>query len=53
MWTCPYCGNKNGMIFEDQQMSGMLCLHPECGRVEELNRDALRADREEWADSDM
>ncbi len=32
MWTCRYCGSNQGMYYKDQQLEGMLCLAPECGR---------------------
>lgn len=53
MWSCPHCGNQHGMMFEDQQMSGMLCMHPDCGRVDVLTAEEIRNNREQWADSDM
>lgn len=53
MWICPYCGNKEGMIFEDEQMSGMLCLSPDCGRVDLRDPKELRIDDEYWAESDF
>lgn len=29
---CPFCGSEYGMPYKDNQLTGMLCLHPECGR---------------------
>lgn len=32
MWKCKYCGGSSGMYYKDNQLEGMLCLEPECGR---------------------
>ncbi|MCF6093163.1 hypothetical protein L1765_04025 [Microaerobacter geothermalis] len=34
MWSCPFCGSHYGIPFEDQHLRGILCLHPDCGRVD-------------------
>jgi len=48
MWTCPYCGGTAGQPFHDNQLNGMLCLDPDCGRFVE---DESRPD--DWVDSDF
>lgn len=53
MWTCPYCGNQHGMIFEDSQMTGVLCLHPDCGRMDQQDYQEIRSNPELWAESDF
>ncbi len=53
MWSCPQCGNHNGMMIEDQQLSSMLCMHPDCGRVDPLDSEEVRASPDHWVDSDM
>lgn len=37
MWSCPFCGNHNGIRFQDSNLKGMLCMHPDCGRFDELD----------------
>lgn len=37
MWSCPYCGNYQGLPFGDSNLKGMLCLHPDCGRFDEMD----------------
>ncbi|WP_164984859.1 hypothetical protein [Ammoniphilus sp. CFH 90114] len=37
MWSCPYCGNHSGVKFKDMNLQGMLCMHPDCGRFNELD----------------
>ena len=37
MWMCPYCGNNGGVKFKDLNLKGMLCMHPDCGRFDEMN----------------
>lgn len=37
MWSCPYCGNYQGLLFGDSNLKGMLCLHPDCGRFDEMD----------------
>lgn len=49
MWSCPYCGNHTGMPFEDNQLKGMICLHPACGRFNSLQA----SDDENLEDSDF
>ncbi|GIO00662.1 hypothetical protein ABE137_08590 [Brevibacillus laterosporus] len=34
MWECPYCGFANGHVFLDNQLHGILCLNPDCGRFD-------------------
>ena len=36
MWSCPYCGNSGGVKFMDPNLKGMLCMHPDCGRFDEM-----------------
>ncbi|MEW9667698.1 hypothetical protein [Ammoniphilus sp. 3BR4] len=40
MWSCPYCGNHSGVRFKDSNLQGMLCMHPDCGRFNELDEQA-------------
>ncbi len=51
MWTCPYCGGTVGQPFHDDQLQGMLCLQPDCGRFVET--DPAAGDGSEWDDSDL
>jgi hypothetical protein len=53
MWTCPYCGHHHGMFFEDRQLTGVICLHPDCGRIDEIDREELKNSPELYTDSDM
>lgn len=39
MWSCPHCGNSGGVKFKDSNLKGMLCMHPDCGRFDELTED--------------
>lgn len=39
VWTCPYCGNQDGVYFRDRNLEGMLCADPECGRFYPLKAD--------------
>lgn len=32
MWQCEYCYGRNGMVFKDNNLEGVLCLEPDCGR---------------------
>jgi len=34
MWSCPHCGQQAGLPFQDDQLQGMLCLNPDCGRFD-------------------
>ncbi|WCK56134.1 hypothetical protein PP175_09590 [Aneurinibacillus sp. Ricciae_BoGa-3] len=36
MWKCHYCGSEDGMPYKDRNLSGMLCLAPDCGRFNEI-----------------
>jgi len=47
MWQCKYCGSSKGMYYKDNQLEGMLCLDPNCGRFSE------HEDNEELYDSDL
>ncbi|MFY0542719.1 hypothetical protein [Brevibacillus sp. H7] len=51
MWTCPYCGGTLGQPFQDDQLRGMLCLQPDCGRFVETKMDL--DDGKEWNTSDL
>jgi hypothetical protein len=44
MWSCSYCGNHTGMPYEDSQLKGMLCLHPDCGRFNPYDDDSVELD---------
>lgn len=48
MWTCSYCGKDQGMYYKDQQLEGMLCLEPDCGRFNNVVNN-----KEELSDSDL
>lgn len=51
MWMCPYCGSSKGQPFSDAQLSGMLCLNPDCGRFDStLDAEQVNSD---WDDSDL
>lgn len=39
VWICPFCGNKDGMPYEDSQLTGILCLNPECGRFQPFSKE--------------
>jgi transcription elongation factor Elf1 len=41
MWTCPYCGSNNGVIFKDNQLKGMLCMEQDCGRFNQMDDSQL------------
>ncbi|WP_170145317.1 hypothetical protein [Ammoniphilus oxalaticus] len=41
MWTCPYCGNSGGVGFVDPNLKGMLCMHPNCGRFDEMTEGRI------------
>ncbi len=47
MWKCQFCGNSNGIPYKDQNLEGMLCLAPDCGRFNHIEQD------EEIYDSDL
>jgi len=34
VWTCPHCGGTRGFFFTDENLQGMLCLAPDCGRFD-------------------
>lgn len=53
MWSCSYCGNHLGMVFEDNQLSGVICMHPDCGRFEVLDREEIRRNPHLIPDSDF
>ncbi|MBO8170947.1 MAG: hypothetical protein H0Z33_03540 [Bacillaceae bacterium] len=44
MWTCPYCGSSSGMMYEDRNLKGILCLHPDCGRFDQLDEQRLESE---------
>lgn len=49
LWTCQYCGSEYGMYYKDQQLEGMLCLDPNCGRFNDLNEK----EKKDFYDSDL
>jgi hypothetical protein len=51
MWTCPYCGGTLGQRFDDDQLHGVLCLQPDCGRF--AVQDPSHEDGNLWDDSDF
>lgn len=51
MWICPYCGGDEGQPFHDDQLSGVLCLAPDCGRFDARVDDAREAAT--WEHLDM
>ncbi|WP_169729955.1 hypothetical protein [Thermicanus aegyptius] len=51
-WSCPYCGYQHGFYFEDDQLSGMVCLRPECGRFDPFDEKEGEK-REKLYDSDL
>jgi hypothetical protein len=50
-WTCPYCGGTYGYPFQDNQLQGMLCLHPDCGRF--VVSDPDHDDLSDWDATDF
>ncbi len=53
MWSCPYCGNHSGVKFKDRNLKGMLCMHPDCGRFEEMDDQTFggmeQSEEEAWS----
>jgi hypothetical protein len=43
MWSCPYCHSREGLFFRDENLLGVLCLAPDCGRFNELDEGQWQA----------
>lgn len=52
-WTCPFCGSQFGYFFEDGKIAGMVCLNPDCGRIDPEKKSEEGGEEKRMVDTDL